>query len=152
MTGSRSSHGKHRYRVTPTIRRTPPAQHSEFTCRLISGDRNAPGFDVSLWITTRPHRFALTRLSISHLSASRADFSSTLTTTTLNGSRLRWFGASFRQQTPVGLPPSLRELSTIQQLFLKLLICVAAAHFLYASDNALFSSRLLRFLQLTQYL
>ena len=33
-----------------------------------------------------------------------------LTTDALNISSLSWFEAGFRQQTPVGLPPSLSEL------------------------------------------
>ncbi len=37
---------KARYRVTPTIRRTPLTQHSQFACKLIPRDGNAPGFDV----------------------------------------------------------------------------------------------------------
>ena len=36
----------YQYRFMPPIRRTPPAQHSEFTCRLLPEERVASGFDV----------------------------------------------------------------------------------------------------------
>ena len=39
-----------------------------------------------------------------------------LTTDALNISSLSWFEAGFRQQTPVGLPPSLSELIAQAQL------------------------------------
>ncbi|MER2474457.1 hypothetical protein, partial [Photorhabdus laumondii] len=53
---------------------------------------------------------------------------STLTTTALYGSRLRWFEASSRQRTSVGRPPSLPELMLHTAAFPMLLVCMPAAH------------------------
>src|SRR5690554_516931 len=58
-----------RYRVMPTIHRTPLAQPSELACKLFPEGRNAPGFDASLWITTRQHGFGITHLSAPYLPA-----------------------------------------------------------------------------------
>ena len=49
-------------------------QHSEFTRRLIPEDRNASGFDVSLWLTTRPHGFGFAVSLVSYLLNLRSCF------------------------------------------------------------------------------
>ena len=46
------------------------------------------------------------------------NFTSTLTTITLNDSRLKWFGAYFWKPTPKDLPSSLIELNKIKALCL----------------------------------
>ncbi len=51
-------------------------------------------------------------------------FSPTLTTTTLNDSRLRWFEACFRQPTSAGLPPSFLQLRHVRRIILQTpLVC-----------------------------
>ena len=91
------SHRKARYRVIPSLRRTPPAQHSEFICRLITGQEQAPVFDVRRELYDASTKIRVYSSLCTIPDDSLFAFSSTLTTTTLDSSRLRWFEACFRQ-------------------------------------------------------
>jgi len=110
MTGSRSSQKK-----PSTESRSLYAGHHLHSIRnalanCSRGPRTPPVLISILRITTRQHEFAVTRLSIPYLLTLKVNFSSTLTTCTLNTRSLRWFEAGFRQQTSVDLPPSSNEL------------------------------------------
>lgn len=107
-TGSRSSQEE-----PDTPSRPLYAGHRLRTRRLIPKAGRPFGFDVSHWFTTRQHGFGFTRL----MSTLPAEFSLTLYFIAhYHGSLPQQpglFGTDFRQQIPVGLPPSLHKLMLI---------------------------------------
>ena len=91
-TGSRSSVEKPRIRLTPPARRTPPGQASgqppDFSRRY-----HPPSVSMSCTGSRRVNGGSLAFVFLIHTCRVMLDVSPTLTTTTLNDSRLGWFEA-----------------------------------------------------------
>ena len=79
----------------------------------------SPVLTPSLRFRTLHQRFVCTHLSYPHLIPSCGTFSSTLTTTALYHSSLRWFEACSCKPAPRDLPSSLAQLRTPQQLYIE---------------------------------
>ena len=80
-----------------------------------------------LWITTRQQWFRPIRLSYHYLPSLYLHFTSTLTTITLNNSRLKWFEAPFWKTTSKDLPSS--SIKLIHKVLVHFeLLSVPAAH------------------------
>ena len=128
MTGSRSSHKKPDTKSRPLY-----AGHRLHSLRNTLADLsrkvNPPPVLMSVSGLRRVHMGSGALVSLYHTcQPQRADFSLTLTTCAFNTRRLRWFGADFRQQTPVDLPPSSHELLHKNDSSSLTVSCVPAAH------------------------
>ena len=91
-TGSRSSFGKPRPDSRDLYTGHHPHSH-QASCGLILQISHACSFDVTNGFSMRHQPFICIRLSDPYLPGLFPDFSSTLTTTPLKSSRLRWFEA-----------------------------------------------------------
>ena len=119
----------------PPSRRTPPAQHSDSTCRLIPEYLGDPGFDVRSTALRRFNDGSGLLISLFHTCRIKSDFSSTLTTNALNISHLRRFEACFRQPTSAGLPPSFLQLCHKMRSASFPLLFVCLRHTLNSADE-----------------